>query len=107
MEGTTTPENTAAGNGLGAEVQRVIGNAEAMLREAATSGTEKAAELRDRALEQLRDLRETLEDAGSAMVERSKEAARVTDDYVHAHPWQAVGIGAAIGVLVGMLIARR
>jgi len=26
---------------------------------------------------------------------------------VHEHPWRAIGICAAVGVLVGMLIARR
>ena len=41
------------------------------------------------------------------MMERTKEAARATDEYVHEHPWQAVGAAAGIGFLLGMLIARR
>ncbi len=40
-------------------------------------------------------------------MERSKEAARATDEYVHDHPWQAVGVAAGVGFLLGMLIARR
>jgi ElaB/YqjD/DUF883 family membrane-anchored ribosome-binding protein len=34
-------------------------------------------------------------------------AARVTDDYVHDNPWQAIGVAAAVGFLAGLLIARR
>ena len=37
----------------------------------------------------------------------TKEAARATDEYVHEHPWQAVGAAAGVGFLIGMLIARR
>ena len=40
-------------------------------------------------------------------MDKAKEAARATDDFVHEHPWKAVGIGAAVGVIVGMLISRR
>jgi len=30
-----------------------------------------------------------------------------TDTYVRDNPWRAVGISAAVGALVGILIARR
>ncbi|MBS1186945.1 MAG: hypothetical protein H6R04_963 [Burkholderiaceae bacterium] len=38
---------------------------------------------------------------------RVKEAAATTDEYVKAHPWQAVGFGAALGVILGFLISRK
>lgn len=38
---------------------------------------------------------------------QAKAAAKAADDYVRANPWQAVGISAAVGVIVGMLITRR
>ena len=37
----------------------------------------------------------------------SRRAARATDGWVHAHPWPAVGIATALGVLLGVLSARR
>jgi ElaB/YqjD/DUF883 family membrane-anchored ribosome-binding protein len=33
--------------------------------------------------------------------------ARATDDYVHENPWSSIGAAAGVGLLVGMLIARR
>jgi ElaB/YqjD/DUF883 family membrane-anchored ribosome-binding protein len=41
------------------------------------------------------------------MLDRTKQAARVTDEYVHENPWKAVGIAAGVGLIVGLLIGRR
>ena len=38
---------------------------------------------------------------------KTKAAAKATDTYVHERPWQAVGVGAAVGLLIGFLVARR
>jgi ElaB/YqjD/DUF883 family membrane-anchored ribosome-binding protein len=89
------------------DVSRAISGAEDMLAQAATSTGEKAAELRGRALEQLKALRGRLQDAQAAALRQSKAAARATDDYVHDHPWRAIGAAAGVGVLIGLLIARR
>ena len=34
-------------------------------------------------------------------------AAKATDEYVKDNPWKSVGLGAAVGVVIGMLIARK
>ncbi|TCS38280.1 ElaB/YqjD/DUF883 family membrane-anchored ribosome-binding protein [Paucimonas lemoignei] len=39
--------------------------------------------------------------------ERTRTAMDSTDQYVRDNPWQAVGIGAAIGVVLGFLMMRR
>lgn len=41
------------------------------------------------------------------MVEKTREAARAADQLVHENPWKSVGIAAAVGFLLGMLIHRR
>lgn len=92
---------------LDTDVQRAISGAEEMLQQAAATGGEKAVELRSRAQQQLRALRERLQVAQSAVVERGKLAARVTDDYAHDHPWRVVVAAAGVGVLIGLLINRR
>ncbi len=89
------------------DISRAISGAEDMLAQAATSTGEKAAELRGRALEQLRALRDRMHDAQAAALRQSKAAARATDDYVHDHPWRAIGVAAGVGVLIGLLIGRR
>jgi ElaB/YqjD/DUF883 family membrane-anchored ribosome-binding protein len=53
-------------------------------------------EVRERAEESLRNARERLEGTG-----------RQLDAQVREHPWAAVGIAAGIGLLVGILLARK
>ena len=41
------------------------------------------------------------------VVERTKEAAKATDEFVHDNPWKAIGIAAAVGIAAGVIISRR
>lgn len=38
------------------------------------------------------------------MSQQAREAARATDQYVHAHPWQSVGVAVAGGLVAGIAI---
>ena len=89
------------------DVNKAIRGAEDMLTQAATATGEKAAELRGRALEQLKALRERLYEVQTVALEKGKEAAKATDDYVHDHPWRSILAAASLGLVVGVLIARR
>lgn len=100
-------KSAALSGDLESDVSKAISGAEDMLAQAASSTGEKAAELRGRALEQLKALRGRLQDAHALALRQSKAAARATDDYVHDHPWRAIGVAAGVGVLVGLLIGRR
>lgn len=84
-----------------------LDDAEGFLREAAAATGEKAGELREKALDSLRRSRLALYDAQDVVLENSRKAVRATDDYVHDNPWQAIGVAAIAGLLVGMLISRR
>ncbi len=41
------------------------------------------------------------------VVERTKEAAKATDEFVHENPWKSVGIAGAVGLALGVIISRR
>jgi ElaB/YqjD/DUF883 family membrane-anchored ribosome-binding protein len=51
--------------------------------------------------------KESMRHAGGVAAERVRDAGRRTDGYVHRQPWQAMGIGAALGLLLGLVLARR
>ena len=45
---------------------------------------------------------------GSNRVQRSaKDAMDAGDSYVHDQPWQAIGLAAAAGLVIGFLVAKR
>lgn len=92
---------------LSSDVQKALRSAEDTFQQAATAGGEKGAELRERAMDQLKAVREKVRDAQEAVVTKGKAAVHATDDYVHDHPWKAIAAAGAVGVLVGLLLNRR
>ncbi|MCC6610182.1 MAG: DUF883 family protein [Burkholderiales bacterium] len=102
-----TIQETATRDRLAADLKSVIADADELIRATAGHAGEKVQAARARAEESLRRARVKLEDAQDAAVEKARAAAQATDEYVHANPWKAVGLAGAIGVIVGMLIARR
>ena len=102
-----TADSQASKDKLVADLKVLIGDTEELLKATAGQAGEKIASARERIQASLAVYKDKLVDAEQAMMERTKEAARATDEYVHDHPWQAVGAAAGIGFLLGMLIARR
>ncbi len=88
------------------DLQLVVSDAEELLRATADQAGDKVAAARERIQDSLNAARARLDVAQEAMLEKTRQAARATDDYVHANPWRAVGIAAGFGLLVGMLISR-
>ncbi len=89
------------------DVRQVLDDVQALLSQAAEAGGEQAQELRSRAVEQLKHAQARLGDLQHVAAERSRAALHATDDWVHAHPWGAVTLGAGVGFLVGLLVARH
>jgi ElaB/YqjD/DUF883 family membrane-anchored ribosome-binding protein len=92
---------------LVSNLRRVISDAEELLAATAGQTDTKVAELRARAKENLLVAREKLADADAAVRARARQAATVTDEYVHDHPWSSIGAAAAVGILIGVLLGRR
>jgi ElaB/YqjD/DUF883 family membrane-anchored ribosome-binding protein len=92
---------------LVSDMKLVITDAEEILRATAGAAGEKVTELRERITIRLRDAKERLADAEAALLDKTKAAARATDGFVHNEPWKAVGVAAALGLALGVLIGRR
>ena len=90
-----------------ADMKVVVSDAEEILRATAGVAGEKMVDLREHIAERLHDAKMRLADAEAALVDKTKAAARATDDYVNDNPWQAVGIAAGVGLLLGLIIGRR
>jgi ElaB/YqjD/DUF883 family membrane-anchored ribosome-binding protein len=102
------PTQTGARDQLLSDLKTVIQDAEAWLRHSGhLTGEEfKAARAKfERTL--VARPRKTSIHIEEAVVEKTKVAAKATDEFVQENPWKAVGLGAAIGVVIGMLIARK
>jgi len=99
--------NDASKQKLVADLKVVVADAEELLRATASQAGEKVSAARERIQASLATAKVKLTEAERALLEKSKLAAKATDDYVRENPWQAVGIAAAAGLVLGVLISRR
>ncbi len=89
------------------DLRLVVADAEELLRATANQAGEGAAVARARIQENLKVVKERLVSAEDVLIERARDAAKDADQYIHDNPWQAIGVSACVGAIVGMLISRR
>ncbi len=85
----------------------LVADAESLLKATAGQSGEAVAAMRAKVGESLAVAKVKLTEAEQLALEKAKAAAAATDEYVHEHPWHAVGIAAGVGLVIGLLIGRR
>lgn len=80
---------------------------EDLLRASGDPADQKYMAIRDKATDTLAEIRARMAKASDTMYYQTKKAVYRTDDYVHQKPWQGIGVGASVGLIVGLLLARR
>jgi ElaB/YqjD/DUF883 family membrane-anchored ribosome-binding protein len=89
-----------------ADLQAVVRDAEGLLKATAAHAGEKVGEARARAQETVRRAKERMSEVEQEALKKAKELAGEADTYVRQNPWQAVGIAAGVGLLLGLLVRR-
>ncbi|OGA39181.1 MAG: hypothetical protein A3G24_18865 [Betaproteobacteria bacterium RIFCSPLOWO2_12_FULL_62_13] len=102
-----TTDNAVTREKIVQDLRIVVADAEELLRATASQAGEKAAVAREKIQESLSRAKVKLAEAEDIVIDKTEQAARVTDAYVHENPWRAVGIAAGIGLIIGLLIGRR
>jgi len=85
------------------DLSDAVREGEEMLTETAGTATEKGRAMRaklEAAVDKAKALYENLQ-------EKTVAAAKAADQTVREHPYQAIGIAFGIGLLIGVLAARR
>ena len=104
---TQTASNDVSKEKLVADLKVVVADAEELLRATASQAGEKVSAARERIQASLATAKVKLTDAERVLVDKTKDAAKATDEYVRENPWQAVGVAAMAGLVLGILISRR
>jgi ElaB/YqjD/DUF883 family membrane-anchored ribosome-binding protein len=84
---------SASRDKLSKDIVAVAGDATALLKN-----------LGERKLDSAKD---ALSEARTAVTQEARQAADSAEGYVRAHPWQAIGMAAAAGMALGLLLGRR
>jgi ElaB/YqjD/DUF883 family membrane-anchored ribosome-binding protein len=101
------PTKSGTRDQLMSDLKSVIQDAEAWLRHGGQLTGEELLAAKAKFERTLHNAKDDLIRLEETVVEKTKEAAKATDEYVKENPWKAVGLGAAIGVVLGLLIARK
>ena len=93
------------------EFNTVIAETEQLIKTAAGAGSEKAGAVRASLEHEFSVAAERLARIRDDAIAQCGAAAKTTDAYVHDNPWRSVGIvaalGVAVGLVAGLVIARR
>ncbi len=102
-----TPANVNVTDKFVTDLKEVAADAEELLKLTAGQAGDKIADVRGRLSDRLSTVRHQLAQIETDVLEKGKEVARVTDQYVHDNPWTSIGATAGVAFLLGLLIGRR
>jgi ElaB/YqjD/DUF883 family membrane-anchored ribosome-binding protein len=109
--GADSPGNGTAADtdqsGVAREYHAFVSDVEDLISSATSLTGADLARAKARLSARITSARASIARAGGAVSEQARSGARATDSYLRAQPWQAVGITAAAGFLIGYLLGRR
>jgi len=82
-------------------------DSEELLKATASDVSEKAKEARARLTVALDRASHSYHDLQQQTAAKAKEVAQKTDAAIRAHPYESIGIGFGLGLLIGVLVARK
>ena len=105
------PANTdkllKAKNQLASDFNALISDAEALLKSTASYSGETVSDARVKFKDTLDHFKSRAADAQTAALAKFDRAATATDTYVHDNPWKVVGVAAAVGLVLGVLLHKK
>jgi ElaB/YqjD/DUF883 family membrane-anchored ribosome-binding protein len=88
------------------ELNRIVDQAETLLRSLSAQSGEAAEAVRDRVTQTLHQAKAKLAETAADAEQAAESLIDRADSYVRANPWQAVVIAALLGSAVGLLITK-
>lgn len=89
------------------EFHNLVEAMEDVFSAATEDGGEKLSDLREQAEASIKKAKARLGAVEKNAIAKARKIASDSDDYVHENPWTAIGAGAGIGLLLGLLIGRK
>ncbi len=89
------------------DFKALMADAEDLIKATASHEDGPLSAIRSKALDALNNAKDSLSAAEGTLTEKAKEVAEGADEFVHRNPWEAVGVAAGLGLLIGLFIRRR
>lgn len=105
IQAKTFDNGTRSSEATAVELNRVVAQAEELLKSLGDEGGAAFDAVRQRVQRTVEQAKTRLSGASVRARHAANDAARATDTYVHAHPWESVAYGAAAGAAIAFLVA--
>jgi ElaB/YqjD/DUF883 family membrane-anchored ribosome-binding protein len=89
------------------EWRDLFADVEDLLKKVANVGDAEIAQVRERLQKTLAAARSSASAGAQRARAYAQDATVATEDYVRESPWTAIGVAAAVGVLIGFIASRR
>jgi ElaB/YqjD/DUF883 family membrane-anchored ribosome-binding protein len=96
-----------ARNSANSELKNLLADVEELLLHVSNVNASDISKVRRKVEDSLASAKSTLTDAAQQTRARVRDAVKTTDDTVHESPWMAVGVAAAVGVVIGLALGKR
>jgi ElaB/YqjD/DUF883 family membrane-anchored ribosome-binding protein len=106
MEPVQNSARTAVRNGS-QEFRNLIADVEDLIKRVAHVDDADLARAREKLQKTLTAAKTAVHDGTERVKTTARQAADTTDHYVHENPWSAVGIAAAAGAAIAVLLSTR
>jgi ElaB/YqjD/DUF883 family membrane-anchored ribosome-binding protein len=89
------------------EIKNLISDVEDLMARIADLKDADVVRVRGKVQRAVDATKQSLADGADTIRRQAQNVANSADDYVHDSPWQAIGIAALVGAVVGILATRR
>ena len=92
---------------LSQEFSHFVSDIEDLIKSSTSVSGEELTKVKEKIKDRINTAKSMINESADSAVGRARKAAHATHEYVNEEPWKAVGIGAGIGFLLGILVARH
>jgi ElaB/YqjD/DUF883 family membrane-anchored ribosome-binding protein len=89
------------------EVRKLIADVEDLVRRVGDAADPELARLRAKVESTVATTKKAISDGTDQVQRQAKEALEAGDRYVRDQPWEAIGVAAVAGLVIGFLVGRR
>lgn len=89
------------------EFKNFVTDVERLVKEAANLSGDDLARTKIKLNQRINTAKQFISNTGNTLVDQTQKAATATNEYVHEKPWTAIGTGAVVSFVLGLLLGHR
>lgn len=92
---------------LAREFENFLADIESLMNATGDMTGEELEAIKQKMLKRVNEARGRVVDVSEGLAKRARKTGKSMNKEVHDEPWKAIGTGAALGLLLGLVFARR